>query len=347
MYKQLTKPERQLIEKYWLSGKSKRKIAEMLDRSHSTICYAINNVKNWDWIKKRNGKVVKVYSAKKAEKNFVQNKSKCGAKFKFTKDPKLLEYIENCVKAGESPKQVVGRIELDNLKFDTTINARTIYNYVEHGNCRITPFDLRFKLRRRLPKHRKIRENKRKMGKSIDERPENINNRTEFGHWEGDCIVDKNDNAILVLVERISRLCLMRKLEKHESKEVLEKVRRIREEHLMKSLTVDNGSEFYKITQLEDENFEVYFTHPYSSFEKGSVENLNGIIRRYIPKGEDISFLTQSTVDRIQNQVNSLPREIHGFYTAAEVHLSLTTNQPRTTLPRPNNVIFLKPRRSS
>jgi len=156
------------------------------------------------------------------------------------------------------------------------------------------------------------------MGKSIELRSESINKRTEFGHWEGDCIVDKDDNAILVLIERVSRCCVLRKLEKHESKEVLEKIQDIKTTHYMKSITVDNGSEFYKITQMEDENFEVYFTHPYSSFEKGSVENLNGLIRRFIPKGSNLSSLTPEMVERVQNQVNSYPRKILGYMTAQE-----------------------------
>jgi IS30 family transposase len=267
---------------------------------------------------------------------------RCGAKYKFIQDSKWLEYIEKCVKLGESPGSAIGRIETEGLQFGVDITERTFYNYVERGISNITPFDLRFKLRRRAPKHKKIRENKRKLGKSIEERPENINSRAEFGHWEGDSVVDKNDNAILVLVERKSRKCVLYKLPKHDSNTVLEKMKIFLKEYKPKSLTMDNGSEFHRVPQLENEDFICYFTHPYSSFEKGSVENLNGIIRRYIPKGSDISKLTEEDVKRVEMQVNDMPRKIHGYYTSEEMYQSLTKNEPPTILKKHlDNVIFL------
>jgi len=311
----MKKQERQLIEKLWLQGKTKVEIAKILGRHHSTICRAINNTKNWDWMQK-GGKVKKMYCAKTAQANFEKSKRRCGAKYKFIKNEKLFAEIESEVLRGFSPDAVIGRMKSQGVKVDIT--PRTIYNYVEHGISKITPFDLRFKLRRKRVKSKILRVHKRKMGKSIEERNENINNRTEFGHWEGDCIVDKDDNAILVCIERMSRCCVLRKLEKHESQEVLEKMREIKETRYMRSITVDNGSEFYKITELEDENFDVYFTRPYSSFEKGSVENLNGIIRRYIPKGTNLVSLSPEIIERVQNQVNNYPRKILGYMTAAE-----------------------------
>ena len=353
MHKQLTFKERQFIEKYWRMRWSnwsirwsKSRIARELGVSHTTVGREVNNPKNWDWTliwveTSQLKKAVKIYNAKKAHANFTYNKSRCGAKYKFHKDKTWLDFIEHCVLCGESPAAAIKRTKVENIKFEVDITDRTFYNYVEHGISKITPFDLRFKLRRRLPKHKIIREHKRKMGKSIELRPENINNRTEFGHWEGDCIVDKNDNAILVVQERKSRFCQLRKLAKHESKEVLEKVNQIQKEVVMKSLTVDNGSEFYKITQLENEIFDVYFTRPYSSFEKGGIENLNGIIRRYIPKGTDLSTLTDKDVERVQKQVNSYPRGIHGYLTAEEIFISLTENKPPVIIPRTNNVVFL------
>lgn len=343
-HKELGKVEREFIERYWLRGWKKSRIAWELGVSHTTVAREVDNPKNWDYTRvtvfRGRKHVVKMYSAEKAQANHGNNKRACGAKYKFADNESVLQFVESWVKAGDSPGVAVGRAIKQGIQ--VAFCTRTFYNYVQRGQTSVTPFDLRFKLRRRAPKHKVIRENKRKMGKSIEIRPENINSRTEFGHWEGDCIVDKNDNAILVLQERKSRFCILTKLEKHESKEVLEKVGKIQKQHTMKSLTVDNGSEFYKIPQLENEAFEVYFTHPYSSFEKGSVENLNGIIRRYIPKGTDLSTLTQETVTRVQQQVNAYPRKIHDYHTAEEIYISLTTNTPPVIIPRPNNVIFLK-----
>lgn len=343
MHKELTFKERQFIEKYWKRKWSKSKIARELGISHSTVIREINNPNNQDWIRigTHPPHVFKIYNAIKAQSNHENNKAKCGAKYKFNKDKRWLDFIDNSVLLGDSPYTAIERAKTENINFGVDISVRTFYNYIEYGISRVTPSDLRFKLQRKLPKHKIIRENKRKMGKSIELRPDSINNRSEFGHWEGDCIVDKNDNAILVLQERCSRFCQMRKLNKHESIEVLDKIKLIQQQYHMKSLTVDNGSEFYKITQLEDESFQVYFTHPYSSFEKGGIENLNGIIRRWIPKGSDLSSLTSQDIERVQKQVNSYPRGIHGYYTAEEIFISLTENKPPVIIPRLNNVVFL------
>jgi len=343
--KQLTFRDRQFIEKYFRKGWTKNKIANELRVCHTTVGREVNNSKNWDFVRTKSRlltTVRKMYCAEKAQKNYENNKRKCGAKYKFHKDKLWLDFIEDRVLVGDSPYTAIERAIVENINFKVAITTRTFYNYVELGLSRVTPFDLRFKLRRRLPKHKKIRDNKRKMGKSIELRPENINNRTEFGHWEGDCIVDKEDNAVLVLQERKSRFCQLRKLDKHESKEVLEKIKQIKERFPMKSLTVDNGSEFWKIPELENEHFVIYFTHPYSSFEKGGIENLNGMIRRYIEKGTNLSTLTNQDIERVQKQVNSYPRGIHGYYTAEEIFISLTNNAPPVILPRTNNVVFLK-----
>ena len=315
----MTKQERKHLEFLWNKGISKRQIAKQMGRSHSTICRAINNPKNWEWKRTKSRlltTVSKSYSAEKAQSNYETNKMKCGAKYKFVGNETLFSEIEKSILKGLSPDMAIGRLKYEGVKVDIT--ARTIYNYVTQGISKVTPFDLRYKLRRKIFRQKKLRVHKRKMGKSIEERTENINNRTEFGHWEGDCIVDKNDNAILVIIERMSRCCVLRKLEKHESREVLEKLKEIKSKYCMRSITVDNGSEFWKITQLENESFDVYFTRPYSSFEKGSVENLNGIIRRFIPKGSNLSALTLETIERIQNQINDYPRKILGYMTAQE-----------------------------
>ena len=316
----MTKQERKYLEFLWNQGKSKREIARILGRSHSTICRAINDERNWDyrripWFRGRKH-VVKSFCAEKAQKNFEMNKSRCGAKYKFIGNENLFCEIEKMILQGMSPDMAIGRLKYQGVKVDIT--ARTVYNYVTQGISKVTPFDLRYKLRRKIFRQKKLRVHKRKMGKSIEIRPEIINIRGEFGHWEGDCIVDKDNNAILVCIERVSRCCVLRKLERHDSYEVLKELKEIKKLYCMKSITVDNGSEFYKITQLEDQNFEVYFTRPYSSFEKGSVENLNGIIRRFIPKGSDLSALTQEMVNRVQNQVNDYPRKILGYMTAQE-----------------------------
>lgn len=340
MGKQLCKRERKAIERFLVQGKSKSEIARILGVSHTTIGREVNNERNWDFVRVRKC-VVKMYCAEKAQNNYHQNKLRCGAKYKFTKSERGFEFVEHCVLAGMSPDNAINRAVKENI--EVAFSARTFYNYVEHGISKVTPFDLRFKLRRKVAKKKIIRKHKRKMGKCIDLRPEVINTRQEFGHWEGDFIVDKNDNAILVLQERLSRFGLLVKINKREKNEVFEKVKLCKEKYNMQSLTIDNDGAFFRLLELEDNSFEIYFTHPYSSFEKGSVENFNGLIRRYIPKGQDISQLTQETLTRIQNQINTMPRKIHNYFTANEMYISLTENQPPRIIDSiKTNVVFLK-----
>ena len=153
---------------------------------------------------------------------------------------------------------------------DEMVCTKTLYNYVDLGLLPIKNIDLPEKLRRNT-KAKKSRENKRNLGTSIEERPEIVDSRTEFGHWEADTVVGKKDEGepcVLTLVERMTRMSLWIKAENH---------------------TADNGSEFANLSLLEDGKLKVYFTHPYSSWEKGTNECHNKMLRRFIPKGKSIS----------------------------------------------------------
>lgn len=169
-----------------------------------------------------------------------------------------------------------------------------------------------------------IKQNKKKLGKSIEIRPQYINDRSEFGHWEGDTVVDKNCNSILVLQERTSRKGILIKLKKHTSEEVNRQLQILKNKfgrlfkNIFKTITFDNGSEFYKTIEFENKDLQIYFTHPYCSFEKGGVENLNGIIRRYIPKGKNLKEITRQKLKAINEQIDNTPRKILNYKTAKE-----------------------------
>ena len=316
--------ERKLIEKLNRQGFSISSIAKLLDRHRSSIYRQINNKKNTDFV--RIGKKVKrLYVANKAQSNYEYNKSNCGPKYKLLNDKNLVAYIENCVINKKwSPQVALGRARLLELSFNINISAKSIYNYIDRNQLKITPFHLRFKLRRKKPKKQYIKQNKRKLGKSIEQRPLFINERMEFGHWEGDTIVDKNCNSILILTERLTRYGIMIKLKHHTSDEVLKNLNILKRKfgknfkNIFKTITFDNGSEFYKTVELENKNFQVYFTHPYCSYEKGGVENFNGIIRRYIPKTKDIRSLTRQKIQAINKQINEIPRKILNYKTPSE-----------------------------
>lgn len=316
--------ERKLIQKLHLDGLSISNIANLLGRHRSTISRQLSNKKNLDFLRVK-GKVVRTYSAVKAQDNYSKNKSNCGAKYKLFQDNILIKYIEDCVVNKKwSPEVAIGRAKLVGWNFKIHISAKTIYNYIDRNQINISPFDLRFKLRRKKPKKQYIKQNKKKLGKSIEIRPEYINDRSEFGHWEGDTVVDKNCNSILVLQERTSRKGILLKLKRHTSEEVNRQLKILKNKYgekfkkIFKTITFDNGSEFYKIIDFENENLQIYFTHPYCSYEKGGVENLNGIIRRYLPKNKNLKEITRQKLKAINEQIDNTPRKILNYQTPKE-----------------------------
>lgn len=150
------------------------------------------------------------------------------------------------------------------------------------------------------------------IGKSIDLRPEKVNTREEFGHWEIDTVIGKKsgDNALLTLTERKSRYEIMITLNTKDSKSVDDSIKKLIE------MYGDNGVEFSNLgTLLKGYGIDVYYTHPYSSFERGTNERHNGLIRRFIPKGKSIKDLSFDIIQSIQNWMNRLPRKLLNYKT--------------------------------
>ena len=158
---------------------------------------------------------------------------------------------------------------------------------------------------------------------SIHERPKEADGM-RFGDWEMDLIVDKDQNAILTLVERSSDRFLMEKL--RHGKQAMPLARTVWRLLLpykgegLKTITTDNGPEFAAHEWIARKlNVQVYFTDSYSSWQKGNIENTNKLIRQYIPKGTDISQVTDKKIAMIQNKINKRPREKLNFMTPNEV----------------------------
>lgn len=182
---------------------------------------------------------------------------------------------------------------------------------------------------RRNTKPSKVKQHKKNLGKSIAERPNSINDREEFGHWEIDTIVgnkSKDDCVLLTILERKTRNDIIHKIASKSAEAVTEVLNRIRNIYgdkfsdIFKTITGDNGSEFANLSTLEAEtDTKVYFTHPYSSFEKGTNERHNGLIRRFIPKGKRISNYSSYDISFIEEWMNTLPRRILNYKTPEEL----------------------------
>lgn len=162
----------------------------------------------------------------------------------------------------------------------------------------------------RKHKHRRV------LGKSIAERPPEIEDRLEFGHWEIDTVVGEksDDNALLTLIERKTRKYYAIKIDDQDHDSVDYAINKLQEDfgklfpQVFKTITSDNGSEFSNITACLENVTEVYFARPYASYERGSNERHNGLLRRYIPKGKAISDYSRGAIKRIYQTINNLPK---------------------------------------
>ena len=184
------------------------------------------------------------------------------------------------------------------------------------------------KLKRNTKIHR-IRKNKKKLGRSIEQRPQEVNKRDVFGHWECDLVLGhktKDDEVLLTLSERMSREFLIIKIPDKTAASVMNAFKSLRKQYsehwndIFKTITTDNGSEFADLSQLEDISISlVYYAHPYTSCDKGTVERHNGLIRRFIPKGDYIHNYSLQQIINIETWCNSLPRKILAYHTPDEI----------------------------
>ena len=202
--------------------------------------------------------------------------------------------------------------------------VKTLYNYVDSMLIALRNIDLPLKVRRRKRRHN-TKENLKHLGRSIDERPDEITSRNEFGHWEIDTVIgskSKSDNVVLTLVERLTRKYIAIKIDGKTASAVSAAMQSLRKYYgdkfslIFKTITSDNGSEFAELAELENNTTtKVYFAHPYSSWERGSNERHNGLLRRMVPKGKRIDKYTSDDILFTADWCNLLPRRILEYKT--------------------------------
>lgn len=336
-WKQLKYSDRIRIEA-WLRAKiSVQEIADMLHVHRSTIYREIKRGQyehlNSDYT------VEKRYSPEIAQKHCDENLQVRGTQLKIGNDYKYAEYIEKkIIEENYSPEAVLGELRVQNRAkdFSVSICIRTLYNYIDKGVfLNLTNKNLPVK-RNKKRGYKKVRVQKRaSVGTSIEERPEYIKDRKEFGHWEMDSVVGKrgkSKNTFLVLTERKTRNEIIFKLPDHSATEVVKAVDRLEItwgsmfSDVFKTITVDNGTEFSYFNELErsctkpdEKRTKVYYCHPYSSWERGSNENNNKMVRRIVPKGTNFDSMTDDEVLDMQIWINGYPRRIHEYHSAAEL----------------------------
>lgn len=315
--------ERHEIEVRRKDGWSIYKIAKHLGRPYNTIKNEISRGTEYLY----NGKVVR-YKSKTGEQKYQENRRNSRRQYKRLKVSPFIKYVEEKFEEGWSLDVCYGKaLESGKFSRDEIVCTKTLYNYVDNGLIGIKNIDLPEKLRRNTKK-KKVRKNKRILGDSIELRPESVQLREEFGHWEVDTVVGskrEKEPCVVTLVERKTRESIWIKAADHTADSVQAAVQSImanfgsKTSAVFKTVTGDNGSEFTWLAELTNQGTSVYFTHPYSSWEKGTNECHNRLLRRFIPKGVSMSGYTTEDIAYMADWANTLPRKILGYQTPDEL----------------------------
>ena len=327
--KHLNLKERMLIEIRLGDGLSAYKIAKELGRPINTV---LNEIRRGTTTQIKQGKSIEIYLADTGEAIYRKNRLNSSRNFKYLECIEFINYAVDKVKNNHwSVDACVGEAKASNrFNYSQIVCTKTLYNYIDLGLLGIKNIDLPLKLRRNTKPNR-IKNNKKKLGTSISERPSYIEERKEFGHWEIDTVIGEkssDDNVLLTLVERKTRYAMVLAVPCHSADSVTDTLKRISDlfgtkfTEVFKTITADNGSEFANLAKLEfhtEGKTKIYFTHPYSSFEKGTNERHNGLIRRFIPKGKRISDYSSDAIAFIEDWMNTLPRKILGYKTPEEL----------------------------
>jgi len=323
-HKRLSLKERVIIQTLLEENKSKSFIAKKLNRSRSTITREVNK-----WVSnpvKTNEKYDASLADWCAKEDYLnkRNLDKIGT------HTLLRFYVYKRLLKNWSPEQISGRIKIDYPNDSVmTISHEAIYMHIySHPQARLNKKLIKLlpyqKSRRRKPKHRRKKGSRIKDQINISQRPEHIENRKEIGHWEGDLVIGKaQKSAIGTIVERKSRYTLIINLKNRTTKSVTrafaKELNRF-DNQLTKTMTYDNGTEMTDHKWLsKNTEMDIYFANPYASWERGTNESTNGLIRRYLPKKTDFRTIDNKQLKSIQSKLNNRPRKVLGYKTPLEV----------------------------
>ena len=335
-FRHLSWNDRLRIEAFLKCGKSVQEIADEIGVHRNTIYNELKRGRythrNSDWTEEER------YSPDIAEAAYREHLAAKGPDLKIGKDYRLAEYIERrIVEDGYSPAAVLGEIKVKGIQFNTTICEATLYSYIKKGVfLTLEMVHLPCKGKQKRP-YTKVKKNKKaaraSAGKSIEKRDTEIDTREEVGHWEMDCVEGKKKTkeTLLVLSERKARKEIMIKMKDQTAGSVVAALDRLERRYgtlfykIFQTITVDNGSEFADVEGLErscrrkGKRTTVFYCHPYSSYERGTNENINRMIRRWFPKGTDFGQVPKKAIQAVEDWLNAYPREILGFRSADEV----------------------------
>lgn len=319
--------DRLKIERMLKEGKKAREIAAALHVHSSTIYREIRR----GLMVQRTSDLIdrEVYCPDVAENKYRTNLAAKGPALKLGNDYELAAYIEDkIVNERYSPEAVLLKIKEEGLAFSVTISKWTLYSYITKGVfLGVSNKSLPRKGKKQSSSYRKVRAARLPKGDSIEDRPPEINERELFGDWEMDTVESckKDLSRLLVLTERKSRQEIITKMPDGTAQSVVKALDRLERKlgsklfrNIFRTITVDNGSEFADCEGMErscltkGKRTHLYYCHPYSAYERGSNENANTLIRRWLPKGTKLSAVPKAQIKKIENWMNNYPRGILG-----------------------------------
>lgn len=337
-YKHLTYAERTMVEIWYNKDKkTKNEIAELLHKSERTIRREINK-----------GKVItkdslwrdrEEYSADKADQLYRYNLKGKGGELILDREPELVEHIEGRIlKYKESPEVIVN--DLKGTEYEGKLCGRTIRNAIKEGNVfrNVKIKNLTYNKEYKDKNTEKRIAKATPPEKSIEHRPEEANDRSVYGHWEGDLVIGKRKKGavLLTFTERVTREEIIIKIKGKKSEYVVRALNKLERKfgckrflEKFKSITFDNGGEFKDYEGMEKSIYKkskrtnVYYAHPYCSGERGTNENNNRMIRRWIPKGISMDEITESFIQFIEDWLNNYPRAMFGYKSSNMIKLSI------------------------
>lgn len=310
IYLHLTIDERSCIASMRFRHESISSIAKVLHRNKSTISRELK--RNFHW----NEQYQSEYYAPIAQNMYRKRKKKCHQAANV--DPEIKAYIEMRLKETWSPEQ----ISCSSAPY-VMPSFKTIYRWIEQGLiCKMDAKVLRRKGRKALTRETRGKIN---AGKPIKKRDKSVYKRIDFGHWEADTMVSgrgKSKACLAVLAERKSRLYLALPIPDRTEESVRRAINEMLlpfKERMVKTITCDRGKEFSGFSKLEsDLDCQVYFADPYCAWQKGTVENSNGLLRQFLPKGCSLR-VSRDRVKHYIDLINHRPRKCNGFISSYDV----------------------------
>lgn len=336
-FKHLTMTDRLRIERWTNEGLTPTQIANKL-RVHRSTIYRELKRGEYERLDGDTWELKKAYSPDIANERYRANMKEKGPDLKIGNDRSYADFLEyEIIKNDYSPAAALAIAREE--KFETSISVPTLYSYIEKGIfLNLT--------KKELPRHGKRKKKYKRVikkkdasrapaGESIEKRPGDVQKRETFGHWEGDTVYSgkgksKSTEALFTLTERKTRQEIIIKIPNRKASTIIRAVdameRRwgaVNFREIFKSITFDNGTEFSAAEELERScinktipRTKVYYAHPYSSWERGTNENGNGMVRRKHPKGTNFKYVPAQEIKKTESWINNYPRKILGYRTS-------------------------------